>query len=169
MTQAAGLSPAVSGAKMQRTPQRDPQRLQRVRRSDDPFYVDLERKPANVDYQWVVVTIMGQPDTRQQIPMQQNHWTPVPMKRHPEIVGDIQAKATPEAAIIVNGQMLCERPSYLNEESRAEEKKYAQDQVRNQRDRLFNTSAGAISDNANRAGTISRDHGAAVPDDAGKD
>lgn len=169
MSQAPGLSPAAAGAKMQRTPQRDPQRLQRVRRSDDPFYVDHDKKPAGMEYQWVVVTIMGQPDTRQQIPMQQNHWTPVPMRRHSEIVGDIQAKETPEAAIIVNGQMLCERPSYLNEESRAEERKFARDQVRNQHDRLFNASAGAISDGDNRTGNMSRDHGAAVPDDAGKD
>lgn len=134
-------NPAVQNP--QREPQRGTQRLTRPvneGRAPDMFWFDDSKRPRNMAYQWIVQTVLGEQQTQHNIKMARFHWTPVPASRHPEIAGENGG----EKPIIIGGQMLCERPSYLNEESRAEEKKASMGQVNSQLERLGQTPAGTM-------------------------
>lgn len=146
----------------QRNEQRNEQRLIRPKeKADDRFAVT---PPPGMSYQWVAVTIMGQQDTRVAPRMFQYHWTPVPAKRHPELFG---ATAGDEAGII-DGLMLCERPTYLNDESRAEEQAAARQQMGDESRRAgkLAPASGDPQDAQLRRPRMQRDYGdLAVPED----
>ena len=66
----------------QRMPQRLPPRV--VVTSLNEFDYDESKRPHDMTYKWVRVTLGGQEDPRNQILHDMNGWTPVPADRHPE-------------------------------------------------------------------------------------
>lgn len=98
---------------------RDEKRLERPnmgRLSDDGrFAVDLDRKPRDMTYNWKRIQLFGQQDKRNQVMISQFHWTPVPHKDQPHILGHLETD--PNAPIVVDGLMLCQRPTYLCDEA----------------------------------------------------
>lgn len=91
------------------------ERLHRRRRTTDVFYVDPRIIPPGMSYEWKRESIFGQKDNEHWIGLRENHWTPVPAARHPELA------AKGETAIRRSGTVLCERPSYLTDEARMED------------------------------------------------
>lgn len=149
----------------QRSEQRAPQRAARLvrppsdERSPDKFWYDPKNKPPDMAYQWIATSVMGQEQKQHMVEMSRYHWTPVPASRHPEIMGSSGG----DKPIIIGGQMLCERPQYLNDESRAEEEQRAKGQVNSQMVRLGQAPAGTMERNRP---TMNRSHErVAIPDD----
>lgn len=102
---------------------REEKRLERPnmgRLSDDGrFAVDLDKKPRDMTYNWKRMQLFGQQDKRNQVLTQQFHWTPVPHKDQPHILGHLEKDEN--APIVVDGLMLCQRPSYLCDEAEREQ------------------------------------------------
>lgn len=102
--------------------------VRRRRRTDDKFYFDPKKIPDGWSYEWKREYCYGKLDIDHQVNLRENHWTPVPASRHPELM-PIGA----EGAITKDGMVLMERPLYLTEEAREEDLYWAHDQVaRNQ-------------------------------------
>lgn len=89
-------------------------RLQRRRRSHDPFFIDPKIIPQGMTYEWKMQSVYGQRYDDHWIAMRENHWKPVPADRHPELAmqGDTLIKRA--------GTVLCERPKYLTDEAQLE-------------------------------------------------
>jgi hypothetical protein len=131
-------------AQEQRPAQRD---LSFLREDDDaggPFQIDRSAMPDGMSYEWSRVTYAGKEDVRQQARRQRHQWTPVPKKRHPEIVGREAAARDPEGAIIVDGLMLMERPAFITDEADDIRTNKARDRVRNQVKSLKLTPEGQL-------------------------
>ena len=157
---------AGNGRAPQRAEQRSEQRLTLTDANSSRFDIPRHMIPDGMDYQWVSQTILGQPDPRQSVPAAMNHWTPVPMKKHPHLVGPAQAAATPEAAIIVDGLMLCERPSYLTDQRKEQERRAAATQVGDQMARLGQAPEGTLSDGGKRPAFVRSSYDRMVPEDS---
>ena len=115
----------------QRMPQRLPPRV--VVTSLNEFDYDESKRPHDMTYKWVRVTLGGQEDPRNQILHDMNGWTPVPADRHPELAG---RTPKPGQAIIRGGQMLMQLPKQYAEESDEVEKFAARNQLETQIVRL---------------------------------
>lgn len=90
------------------------------RLSDDGrFAVDLDRKPRDVTYNWKRMQLFGQNDKRNQVLISQFHWAPVPHKDQPHILGHLETDEN--APIIIDGLMLCQRPTYLCDDAEREQ------------------------------------------------
>lgn len=102
---------------------REEKRLERPnlgRLSDDGrFAVDLDRVPDGMTLNWKRMELFGQKDKRNQVLSQQFHWVSVPHKDQPHILGHLEADEN--APIIVDGLMLCQRPTYLCDEAEREQ------------------------------------------------
>jgi hypothetical protein len=70
----------------------------------DDFYIDLSKKPHDVDYLRIRVSCLGQPDPHRMPTMAMKGWTPVPAERHPELLANSQGFCEHK------GLILCERP-----------------------------------------------------------
>lgn len=127
-----------------RQPQRAAQRRSRVPVTSDRFFVDPDRKPNGMSYEFKRLTYGAKHDTRHQAYLASQGWTPVPAKRHPEIVGDEYARKNPEGQILVDGQILMERPLELTAEAAAEDLGNAKGQVSNQMRSLKLTPDGTM-------------------------
>lgn len=149
-----------------RMPQRAEQRLTLTDNTTERFNVPAHRRVEGMDYQWVTQTIWGQPDTRQSVNASINHWTPVPMRAVPELVGPTAAAATPEQAIIIDGLMLCQRPMYLSEQRREQDRRAAARQVGEQMARLNQAPSGTLSEGGKRNVNAARSYDRMVPEDA---
>lgn len=128
----------------QRPPQRDLAALQEDEDSGGPFEVDLAAVPDGMSYEWRRITYAGKEDVRHQARAHRRHWTPVPKKRHPEIVGREAAAKEPEGAIIVDGLMLMERPSVISKEAARLREERARERVSNQVKSLKLTPEGQL-------------------------
>jgi hypothetical protein len=128
----------------QRPPQRDLAALYEEEDSGGPFEVDAAVIPDGMSYEWRRVTYAGKEDVRHQARAHRRHWTPVPKKRHPEIVGQEAAKKDPEGAIIVDGLMLMERPIALTREAAGLREARAKERVRDQVKSLKLTPEGQL-------------------------
>lgn len=102
-------------------PNRLPQRLEgrlppRTKRytAANLFDFDESQKPADVEYQWVALTVLGQ-ETRNQTVATMNGWSPVPAERHPELGGP----RSQNGHIVVGGQMLMQIPKQYYDEDQA--------------------------------------------------
>src|SRR4051812_384348 len=60
-------------------------RLVRVSRKQDKFYVDPSRIPDGWSYEWKRMSVYGQPDPDHMLNLKANHWKAVPLARHPEL------------------------------------------------------------------------------------
>jgi len=142
--------------------QRGAVRQERLRRRPvnfDKFYVDPTKIPSHMSYEFKRQFYLGKEDRRHQIDQEMNHWKPVPADRHPEI-----ATEDPEGRIVmVGGQILMERPSYLTEEARQEDADVARAQRKEQMERLKQEKYGSSFD---RVGAkTNRTYEQYIPDD----
>ncbi|HTV38610.1 MAG TPA: hypothetical protein VMF12_19430 [Xanthobacteraceae bacterium] len=128
----------------QRPPQRDLSALGEEEDSGGPFEIDPAAIPNDMSYEWRRVTYAGKEDVRHQARAHRRHWTPVPKKRHPEIVGREAAQKDGEGAIIVDGLMLMERPSLITKEAASLREERAKERVRNQVKSLKLTPEGQL-------------------------
>jgi hypothetical protein len=114
-------------------------RLTRKRRTLDPFFVDKRLWPPGMSYEWKAESIYGQPNGTHMIEMRENHWTPVPASRHPELA------AAGDTVIRRGGTILCERPSYLTDEAKFEDIQEAMRPLQAKEELLFGTPAGQLT------------------------
>jgi hypothetical protein len=117
--------------------------VRRRRRVDDKFYVHPSKVPDGWSYEWKREEVYGMRDVTHQVNLRENHWTPVPAARHPEMmpIGD-------EGPIRKDGMVLMERPLYVTQDAREEDYKWAIEQVRGKESQIRNTPGG----------TFTRDH-----------
>jgi hypothetical protein len=128
----------------QRVPQRDAALIEEEEDSGGPFQVDAAAIPDGMSYEWRRVTYAGKEDVRHQARAHRRHWTPVPKKRHPEIVGREAATKDPEGAIIVDGLMLMERAATLTRDAAGLRDARAKERVQNQVKSLKLTPEGQL-------------------------
>lgn len=132
-------------------------RLSRSRkRSEDKYFVDQKIVPRGVSYEWKRMSCYGQPDPDHINNLQDNHWTPVPQDRHPNLV------------VKKDGMILMERPAYLTDEARQEDYDLAIGQVQSVRQNVSDTPQGQFDRNhpsARRATKVSSDYNLAIPGD----
>lgn len=84
------------------------------------FALDKNRIPKGFTMEWKRHEVMGFQDKHNQVVVRQNHWEPVPHKLQPHILGHLCND--PEQHILVAGQGLYMRPTYLNEDAAAEQR-----------------------------------------------
>lgn len=96
----------------------------------DKFDVPINMIPDGWSYQWIAVSITGKPVNN--TGMFANGWEPVPAKRHD---GFFMATGA-DGPIVVDDQMLCERPIELTLEARAEEIAAAKNLLKTQNDQF---------------------------------
>lgn len=83
----------------------------------NPFWYDENRKPPDMAYGFKRMTYAGKEDVRHQANVASQGFTPVPKKRHPEIVGEHEAMRDPDGCIVIDGQILMERPQELEDQA----------------------------------------------------
>ena len=104
----------------------------RKRKGDtDPFYVDTDKIPPGMTYEWKRKSTFGQEDVSHQIHMAENGWEPVMASRHPGYM-----PTGYEGAIERGGMGLFERPVELTQEARAEEYRDARAAILNNENQL---------------------------------
>lgn len=169
-SEARGISrPERAGAReaapRQAAPPTTGERLHRRRRTTDYFYVDPRIIPAGMSYEWKRESVHGQPDNEHWIELRENHWTPVPAARHPEL------STKNETVIRRGGTVLCERPSYLTDEAKLEDIQEALDPIQQQEELLYGTKPGEFTRNhpsVRRIAGINREYAPGyVPDTKG--
>lgn len=120
--------------RIQRSEQRSPMRRKMIRSGEFMYdAVDLTKKPADMEYAWKRVTIMGEEDKQNVVIMDHNGWEPVPADRHPELAG---RKAVAGQQIVLGGLMLCELPKEYTDEAEQDMKDRAIHQVASQARKL---------------------------------
>lgn len=119
------------------------QRLHRRRRMNNPLDFPKEIVPPGVSYELKADNVYGRPLNDHQRELRENHWTPVPASRHPEL-------AIGGASTIRRGSdmVLMERPKYLTEEARLEEMHIALGAVQGLEEHIYGAPPG----------TMTRDH-----------
>jgi len=101
------------------------------RRRVDQFYIDPKIAPRGFNYEWKRESYAAKPDSPHMIGLRENHWTPVPSERHPELV---EKGAT--GPIRRDGMILMERPSYLTQEALEEAYIEAKEQLTGQEQQI---------------------------------
>jgi hypothetical protein len=89
--------------------------------------------------------------------LRENHWTPVPADRHPEMM-----PVGHQGPVAKDGMILMERPAYLTEDARQEDLEIARDQVRVKEQQLGHTPSGTFTRNhpsVQRISQIKRSYG----------
>lgn len=156
---------------MPHTPNRTEQRTRQRGRSrqavsTDRFWVDPAKIPEDMSYEFKRHSYGGKEDPQHIALMLRNGFEPVPAKRHPELVGEKYAAENPEAAIIMDGQMLMERPKELREEADEEYKEVADTQVSDHVRRLKLTPDGQ---HERRVQSVSKKHDIRVRDEGSEE
>lgn len=114
---------------------RDGEELTRKRPiTTDMFHIPPEIIPDGWDYQWNLVTVLGQPQTAAMLAMAENGWRPVPAGRHVGMF--MPANYSEKGDILRDGLRLEERPMALTLEARAEERMKANRLVSDQQEQL---------------------------------
>lgn len=85
---------------------------------DGRFSIDLNAVPPGYVCEWKRHTVMGMEDKRNQVLIQNYHWSPVLHKEQPQILGHLCKNQ--DEHIIVDGMGLYMRPEYLNKEAMQE-------------------------------------------------
>jgi hypothetical protein len=98
--------------------------------SSDKFYIPPEIVPDGWSYQGIAVSVYGQPQST--LGFLNNGWTPVPASRHDGMFMPIGH----DGPIIIDGQMIVERPIELTLEARDEEIAAARNLIRTQNEQF---------------------------------
>lgn len=124
---AAGRGSARSGT-IRSDEVTSPVRGRRYKGAEMPnkYHIPVEDIPQGTSYQWNNYTVFGQEQHAYSAFMQMQGWEPVPASRHPHLV---PKDTPPNAPIIIDGQMLVERPQELTDEALTEEYNKAQAEV----------------------------------------
>lgn len=147
-----------------REPTRDSARSRRnANASTDRFYINPDKIPEGMDYNWKRLSVKGEIDTEHQIDLAENGWTPVPAERHPDKAG---RDAAPGSSIVRGGQVLMERPKILSKEANQEDLDKSREQLRTQFLRLGQTERGALPRERPKARRTYEPAPADVPNDA---
>lgn len=139
------------------------ERLRRTSRRQDKFHIDPRLIPDGWSYEWKRESVYGQPDPDHQVNLRANHWRPVPVERHPNLM---PPGAT--GAIKKDGQVLMERPAYLTHDAQMEDYQIAMDQVAKKEAQVGITPQGHFSrehPSAQRQSYIRRGYGPLTADD----
>lgn len=85
----------------------------------DPIW-DVQAPP-NVSYQWIRITVRGNPDFSEYSKMRRAGWSAVPHARHADLFRPTNDVAlSPDACILHEGQLLVERPLGMTMEAMAD-------------------------------------------------
>lgn len=115
------------------------ERLMRTSRRQDKFHIDTRLVPDGWSYEWKRESVYGQPDPDHQVNLRANHWRPVPVERHPNLMPPGHT-----GAIKKDGMVLMERPLYLTQDAQMEDYQIAMDQVRRKEEQLGATPPGTF-------------------------
>lgn len=117
------------------------ERLHRRRRTADPLYFDKKIVPGGMSYEWKRDSLLGRPESRHWIGLRENHWSPVPPERHPEMAVE------GESVIRVGDVVLCERPKYLTDEAKMEDMQEALHPVQQVEEVMYGDRANEMTRN----------------------
>ena len=122
----------------------------------DEFYFDPAMVPAGWCYEWKRYILLGQEDPAYQVALSRNGWQAVPVDRHPEMM-----PVAWKGPILRKGQMLMERPQTITDMVRKNEKKRADDQVRQKEAQVKSSAVANLPGgfDATNAGQAIRVHG----------
>jgi len=100
-----------------------------IKGDEDPFDFKAKgiREPDGWTYEWKVKSVYGWEHTSHQVGMARNGWEPVPAERHDGIYTPLGYKGHIE----YGGQILMERDARLTAQSRAMERRAANQQLQN--------------------------------------
>lgn len=105
------------------------------------YHIPPETIPAGMSYQWNNHTVFGQEQHAYSSFMEMQGWEPVPASRYPHLV----PRDTPaNAPIIIDGQMLVERPAEWTMEALQEGIEAAYSQVQTKEQQLYGTPDGQL-------------------------
>ena len=96
------------------------------------FHIPEGDIPSGTSYQWNNHTVFGQENASYSAYMQMQGWVPVPASRHPHLM-----PVGHEGPIIVDGQILMERPQELTNEALQEDLDRARGEVRAKEAQLY--------------------------------
>lgn len=152
-----GPSPQTAAPQEESPQEADPQettteRLTRVSRRQDKFFIDPRRIPDGWSYEWKRVSVYGQPDPDHMLNLKANHWRSVPLSRHPEMapgLPGLEDKGPFAGCICKDGQMLMERPLYLTLDAQNEDYEIAIDQVRRKERQVGEAPPGTFQRSGN--------------------
>lgn len=131
----------------------------------DQFKFDQSIVPPGWDYQWKTKTVMGAEDPGYKVQLQKAGWTPVPARRHPEMMPVGYTGDTIER----KGQILMEMPKSVVDRRRIMDKNAALDQVRIKERQLSSAPPGTFErvNKDNPLSTVKRNYAPlVVPDSA---
>jgi len=130
----AGRSTPVRAATARTEDVTEPVRGRRYKGGEMPnkFHIPPEDIPGGISYQWNNHTVFGQENASYSAYMQMQGWVPVPASRHPHLM-----PVGYEGPIIVDGQILMERPAELTREALQEELDKARGEVRMKEEQLY--------------------------------
>lgn len=103
------------------------------------FHIPPEQIPLGISYQWNNHTIFGQEQHSTNAYMQAQGWEPVPATRHPHLMPPGY-----DGPIIIDGQILVERPAELTNEALQEQLDKARGEVRLKEEQLNGTPPGTF-------------------------
>ena len=118
---------------------RDDQRAERgnlVRRrsrTEDRLYIDRKRVPPGMSWEWKRESCFGQPDPDHMTALKENHWEEVDASRYP----GLNTKKP--------GLVLMQRPQYLTDDARAEDKDWADARLEQRRVEALQTPPGTFT------------------------
>lgn len=95
--------------------------------AQDRFHVNPETIPDDVEYAWIVDSVLGDTNFSKMASRMENEgYEPVPASRHPELCGfnPFGRDKQYEGYIVKGGQVLCERSKVFAEEARAQMNAY---------------------------------------------
>ena len=108
--------------------------------STDKFAFDHSIVPAGWDYQWKRRSVYGQEDPSYTVSLQHAGWTPVPARRHPEMMPTGYKGDTIERG----GQILMEMPKSVVDRRRIMDRRQALEQVRVKEAQLASAPPGTF-------------------------
>jgi hypothetical protein len=103
------------------------------------FHIPKEQIPVGASYQWNNHSVFGQEQHSYSAFMAMQGWEPVPASRHPHLV-----PAGYDGPIIIDGQILVERPIELTNEALQEDYDKARGEVRLKEEQLYGTPQGQL-------------------------
>lgn len=105
------------------------------------YHIPPQEIPLGTSYQWNTHAIYGQEQRHYSVFMANQGWEPVPASRHPHLA---PKDANPNDPIIIDGQILVERPAEWTNEALQEEYDKARGEVAMKEEQLFGTPQGTL-------------------------